>query len=95
MAVRYACHYAPVMEVYDGTVVAHIPIFQEQICEIRTPFLVRLVRMEVLIQFVPEYFMGLSRLCPQLFGADDGAQTHLRIHVFMDGRCAVAVPCTL
>ena len=72
------------VEVYDGTVIAHIPVFQEQICEIRTPFLVRLVRMEVLIQFVLEYFMGLSRLCPWLSGADDGAQTHLRIHIFMD-----------
>ena len=48
--------------------------------------------MEVLIQFVLEYFMGLSRLCPWLFGADDGAQTHLLVHVFMDGRSAVAVP---
>ena len=48
MAVRYARHHAPVMEVYDGTVIAHIPIFQKQICEIRAPFLVRLVRMEVL-----------------------------------------------
>ena len=40
--------------------------------------------MEVLIQFVLEYFMGLSRLCPWLSGADDGAQTHLRIHILMD-----------
>ena len=51
--------------------------------------------MEVLIQFVPEYFMGLAWLCPRLFGANDGAQIHLRIHVFMDSRSAVAVPCPL
>ncbi len=67
MAVCYARHHAPVMEVYDGTVIAHIPIFQEQICEIRTPFLVRLVRMEVLIQFVLEYFMAF-RFVPGFLG---------------------------
>ena len=49
MAVRYACHNAPVMEIYDGTVIAHIAVFQEQICEIRAPFLVWLIRMEVLL----------------------------------------------
>ena len=36
--------------------------------------------------------MGLAWLCSRLFGADDGAQTHLCVHVFMDGRSAVAVP---
>lgn len=39
--------------------------------------------------------MGLARLCPRLFGTDDGAQTHLRVHVFMDGRSALVVPCPL
>ncbi len=38
--------------------------------------------------------MGLARLCSRFFGANDGAQTHLRIHVFMDGCSTVAVPCT-
>ena len=94
MAICYARHHAPVMKVYDGTVVANIPIFQEQICEIRTPFLIRLVRMEVLLSLILEYFMGLVWLSPRLFSADDGAQTHLRVQVFMDGRTAIAVPCT-
>ncbi len=49
MAVRYVRGHAPVIEVYDSTAVTHIPIFQEQICEIYVPFLVRLVRMEVLL----------------------------------------------
>ena len=46
--VRYAGHHAPVIEVYDGAVVPDVPVLQEQVCEIRAPFLVRLVRMEVL-----------------------------------------------
>ena len=86
MAVCYARRHASVTEVYDSTVITHIPIFQEQICEIRAPFLVRLVRMEVLLSFILEYLMGLAWLCPRLFGADDGAQTHLRVHVFMDSQ---------
>ena len=51
--------------------------------------------MEVLIQFVLEYFMRLPWLCPWFFRADDGMQTHLRVHIFMDGSGAVAVSFTL
>ena len=47
--------------------------------------------MEILIQLVIEYFMSLSRLCPRLFGADDGMQPHLNVHIFSDGSGAVAV----
>ena len=39
--------------------------------------------------------MRLPRLCPGFFRADDGMQTHLTIHIFMDGCVAVAVPFTL
>ncbi len=39
--------------------------------------------------------MELAWLCSRLFWADDGAQTHLCVHVFMDGRSAVAVLCPL
>ena len=35
--------------------------------------------------------MGAAWLCPRLFGADDRAQTHLRIHVFMNGRSAALI----
>ena len=93
--VRYAGHHAPVIEVYDGAVVSDLPILQEQVCEIRAPFLVRLVRMEVLPQLVLEYFMGLPGLCPRFFRADDGMQAHLRVHIFMDGSGAVAIPFAL
>ena len=93
--VCYTGDYTSVMEIYDGAIVPYGPVFQEQVCEIRAPFLVRLVRMEVLLSFILEYLMGLAWLCPRLFGADDGAQTHLRVHVFMDSHSAVAVPCPL
>ncbi len=93
--VCYAGHYAPVIEVYDGAVVPNVPVLQEQVCEIRAPFLVRFVRMEVLPQLVIKYFMRLARLCPRFPGADDGMQAHLRIHIFMDGSGAVAVPFAL
>ena len=90
--VRYTGHHAPVMEVYDGAIIPDIPVLQEQVCEICAPFLVRLVCMEVLIQSVLEYFMGVPRLCPRFLRADDGMQAQLLIHIFMDCCLAVAVP---
>lgn len=51
--------------------------------------------MEVLLQLISEYFMGPAWLCNRLFEADDGAQTHLCVHIFMDGRSTVAMPCPL
>ncbi len=91
MPVCYAGDHTAVMEVYDGAVITDFPVFQEQVCEIRTPLLIWLVRMEILLQLVLEYFMWLSRLCPWLLRADDGIQTHLSIHIFMDGCGAVVV----
>lgn len=41
VSVCYACNYTPVIDVYDGTVVTHIPVFQEHVHEIRAPFPVR------------------------------------------------------
>lgn len=90
--VRYTGHHAPVMEIYDGAIVPDIPVLQEQVCEIRAPFLVRLVRMEVLLQFVLKYFMGIPGLCPRFLRADDGVQAQFRVHIFMDRCPAVAVP---
>ena len=79
---------ASVIEIYDGAIVPYISVPQGQVCEIRTPFLVRLVCMEILIQFVIEYFMGL----PRPLWADDGMQTQFPVHVFMDCCLAAAVP---
>ena len=90
--VGYAGDCAPVVKVYDGTVVAHIPVFQKQVSEIRTPFLVRSVRPEILPQQVPEHLVGLARPCPRFFGADNGVQPQFPVHIFMDGGGAVMVP---
>lgn len=90
--VCYAGHHAAVMEAYDGAVIADIPVFQEQICEICAPFLVGLLSSEVLFQLVFKYFVGLPRLCAWFPGADDRAQAQLLVHIFMDSRAAVAVP---
>ena len=89
--VRYAGDHAPVMEVYDGAVVPDIPVLQEQVCEIRTPFLIWPVRMEVLPQSVSEYFMRIPGFCLRFLGADDGMQPQFRIHIFMDCCRTVAV----
>ena len=88
MPVRYAGYHASVIEVYDRAIVPDIPILQKQVCEIRAPFLVRLVRPEILFQPVLEHFVGL----PRLFGADDESQAHLCVYVLMDGRGATPVP---
>ena len=48
--------------------------------------------MEILIQFVIEYFMGLPWLCPWFLWADDGMQAQFPVHIFMDCCLAVAVP---
>ena len=48
--------------------------------------------MEILIQFVIKYFMGLPWLCPRSLGADDGTQAQFPVHIFMDCCLTVAVP---
>lgn len=73
--------------------VTHVPIFQKQVCEVCAPFQVWPVCPEILFQQIPERFVGFARPCPRLLGTDDGTQAHLHVHVFMDGRSAVTVPC--
>ena len=90
--VCYTGNYTPVIKIYDGAIVPYISVPEEQVCEIRAPFLVRPVCMEILIQFVIEYFMGLSWLCPRFLWADDGMQAQFPVHIFMDCCLAIAVP---
>ena len=40
----------------------------------------------------PQILYGTCRVLSPALGADDGTRTHLCVHVFMDGRHAVAVP---
>ncbi len=93
--VCYACNDTPVIEVYDDTVVTHIPVFQEQVREIRAPFLVRPVCLKILFQPVLRHFMGLARFRPRLFWANDGMQPQSPVHILMDSSRAVAVSFTL
>ena len=51
--------------------------------------------MEVLSEFVLEYFVWFPRFCPRLLRADDGMQLHLRVHIFMNSSGAVAISFTL
>ena len=47
--------------------------------------------MKILFQPILEHFVGLGQLRSRLFGADDGAQSQLLVHIFMYGGSAVAV----
>ena len=55
------------MQIHNGAVITYLPIFQEQIGKIRTPLLVRLVRMEFLMEFVLKDFMWLPGPDPRFF----------------------------
>lgn len=79
------------MQVYDCAVIVHISVFQEQVSEIRTPFLVVFLCREVLLQLVFKYFVRLPRLCARSLGTDDGVQAQFPVHIFMDSCAAIAV----
>lgn len=91
MSVCYACNHASVIEIYDRTIIPDIPVLQKQVRKIRASLLIRLVRMEVLLEFVLKYFMWLPGLCTRLLEADDGMQAHLCVHIFMDSSGAIVV----
>ena len=66
-------------------------IRKEQICKIRTPFPVDFICCEILIKFIVEYFMRFSVLIFRLLWADNGMESQLCIHIFMNGSCTVRV----
>ena len=84
-------NHAPVMKVYDAAVVPYFMIFQEQVCEIRAPFLVGFIRSKILPQLVFEYLMWFSVFIIRLFRTDNGAKPHFHIHVFVYGGGAVGI----
>lgn len=51
--------------------------------------------MEVLSEFVLEYFVWFPMLCPRLLRADDGMQLHLCVHIFINSSRTVAISFTL
>ncbi len=84
-------NHTPVVKVNDAAVVPHTMVFQEQVCEIRAPFLVDGLCSEILVQLVFKHFMRFSLRIIRIFRADDGIQPQFRIHIFMDGRRTVVV----
>ena len=91
IAVRYAGNHTPVMQIYNGTVIAYFMIRKEQIGKIRAPFPVDFICCEILIKFIVEYFMRFSVLIFRLLWADNGMESQLCIHIFMNGSCTVRV----
>ena len=87
--------HTPVMQVDYAAVVAHFPVLQGQISEIRTPFLIRPVRLEILFHQISKYLVGLPWVRFPFFRADDGTQPQLLIHIGMDRGSAVMIPSAL
>ena len=84
-AVRHTCNDAPVIQVNNAAIVARFPVFQEQIREIRTPLVIRMVCMKLPLQLVFKDFMRFSAPIARFLRADERIQPHFRIHVFMYG----------
>ncbi len=85
VAVRYAGNHTPVMQIYNGAVIAYFMIRKEQIGEIRAPFPVDFICCEILVQLIIEYLMRVSMLISRLLWTDDGTEAKLRVHIFMNG----------
>ena len=66
-------------------------VFQEQVCEIGTPFLIDSICGKILFEPVFKYFMRFPMLVIRLLWTHDGMKTQFHVHIFMDGRRAVAV----
>ena len=49
MAAGNASHHTAVMKVYNAAIVPCFMIFQEQACEISTPFLIGFIRRKILL----------------------------------------------
>ena len=52
IAVRYAGNHTPVMQIYNGTVIAYFMIRKEQIGKIRAPFPVDFICCKILVQLI-------------------------------------------
>ena len=79
IAVRYAGNHTPVMQIYNGTVIAYFMIRKEQIGKIRAPFPVDFICCKILVQLIIEYLMRFSMFISRLLWTDDGTEVKLRI----------------
>ena len=91
IAVRYAGNHTPVMQIYNGTVIAYFMIRKEQIGKIRAPFPVDFICCKILVQLIIEYLMRFSMFISRLLWTDDGTEVKLRIHIFMNRNGAIRI----
>ena len=91
IAVRYAGNHTPVMQIYNGTVIAYFMIRKEQIGKIRAPFPVDFICCKILVLLIIEYLMRFSMFISRLLWTDDGTEVKLRIHIFMNRNGAIRI----
>ena len=85
MAIRYTRNGAAVIEIKNTTVITYLPIFQEQVGEICTPFLICPLSSEILSQLILKYLVWLPMYIFWFFRTYNRIQPHLLIHILMDG----------
>ena len=90
--VRNTRNDAAVIQIKNTAVITYLPIFQEQISKICTPFLIRPLSSEVLGQLIIKYLMWLPMHILRLFRTDNRIQPHLFIHILMNGHRTVTEP---
>ena len=91
IAICNAGNHTPVMQIYNGTVIAYFMIRKEQIGKIRAPFLVDFIRCKILVQLIIEYLMRFSVFISRLLWTGDGTEAKLRIHIFMNRNGAIRI----
>ena len=89
-----AGHHTPFMEVNDAAVIPYFMILHKQVCEVRTPPLVWVVRLKFLIQPIFKYLMRFPMFMVRLLRTDDGTEPHFHIHILMYGCGTVGIPLT-
>ena len=94
LALCHACNDAPIIQVNNAAIIARFPVFQKQICEIRTPLVVCPLCLKLPLQLVFKNFMRFSAPVTRFLRADEGIQLHFCIHVFMYGNRAVMIAST-
>ena len=85
MAIHYTRNDAAVIEIKDTAVITYLPIFQEQIGEIGTPFLICPLSSKILSQLILKYLVWLPVHIFWLFRTYNRIQPHLFIHILMNG----------
>ena len=70
LAFCHACNDAPIIQVSNAAFAARFPVFQKQICEIRTPLVVRPLCLKLPLQLVFKKYMRFSAPVTRFLQAD-------------------------